>query len=103
MAFNLLYVTCSSKAESKKIARHLLRKRLVACANIFPIESVYWWKGKIGSAKENVLVLKTSKKNAARAGKEIRKIHSYTVPCIIKFNVSANRDYEKWLKGEVHG
>jgi periplasmic divalent cation tolerance protein len=40
------YITNPSKEEAKRIAKHLLDKRIIACANIFPIESMYWWDGK---------------------------------------------------------
>ncbi len=100
MAFIFVYVTTPSKKEANKIALHLLKKRLVACANIFPIESVYWWKGKIEETKECILIVKTKKENWEKVKGEIKKIHPYTVPCITKINVEANKEYEDWLRGE---
>ncbi len=32
----IIYVTTSNREEAKRIARLLLKKRLVACVNIFP-------------------------------------------------------------------
>ena len=45
MAF--VYITCKDKKEARKISRFLLEKKLIACANIFPIESMYRWEGKM--------------------------------------------------------
>lgn len=98
MSFIFVYTTNRNKNEAKKISDHLIKKKLASCTNMFPMESSYRWKGKIVSEKETVLIIKAKKENWNKLKKEIKKIHSYTVPCIIKFNVSANREYEKWLK-----
>lgn len=98
----LFYITNPSRAVARKVAQHLLRKRLIACANVLPVvDSAYWWKGKIEQTKEWALIAKTTATKAKAVEAEIRKIHPYTVPCIIKFGASANTDYERWLKSEV--
>jgi periplasmic divalent cation tolerance protein len=101
MPFIFVYVTNPNEKEAKKIAMHLLRKRLVACTNTFPIKSHYLWKEKIENAKEVVLILKTRKENFEKVKKEIKKIHPYSLPCIIKFDVEANEDFENWIKKET--
>jgi len=80
---------------------HLLKKRLAACANIFPINSAYWWKGKIENPKEFVLIVKTKKQNFEKVKQAVKKIHPYTIPCIVKIDVEANKEYENWIKQEV--
>ena len=102
MSFILVYITNPSKKVAKDVALHLLKKRLIACANIFPIESMYWWKGKIEQTKEVVLIAKTRKENFNKVKNEVKKIHPYTVPCIIKLSAEANKDYEDWLNKEMH-
>ncbi len=97
----LLYIPTSSKREASKIAKHLLAKRLVACANVFPITSLYLWKGKIVNEKEVVLLLKTFAKNFTKVKKEVEKIHSYKTPAILKIPAEANEKYVKWLKNEI--
>lgn len=101
MPFIDIWITNPSKAVAKKVALHLLKNRLGACANIFPVHSAYWWKNKIEKTHEWVLIFKTLARNYKKVEAEVRKIHPYSVPCIIKIPVSANRDYEKWVKGEV--
>lgn len=86
--------------EAKKIVKHLLKKKLIACANIFPIESFYHWKGKMESGKEFVSLLKASEKNWEKVQKEVKQLHSYEIPCIIKINAEANEEFEKWVKSE---
>ena len=96
-----VYVTNPDKKTANRIATHLLKKKMVACANIFPIDSVYWWDGKIEEAKECVLIAKTKENNWEKVKAEIKKIHPYTTPCISKINVESNEEYENWLKKEV--
>lgn len=96
-----VYITNPTKREAEKIARHLLEKRLIACANIFPVESLYWWKRKIEKAKEFVLIGKTKEKNYRRIIKEVEKIYSYSIPCVAKFPVDFNEKYKKWLIRET--
>ena len=95
----LIYITCKDKEEAKKISKHLLEKRLIACANIFPIESMYWWKGKIEEVNEHVIIAKGL--DFEKIKQEVRKIHSYDVPAILKIDAEANEEYMDWVKKEV--
>src|SRR3989344_3036074 len=45
-----VYVTCKNKQEAVNISRLLLQKKVIACSNIFPINSLYNWKGKLNEA-----------------------------------------------------
>lgn len=86
-------------AEAKKIARHLLEKRLIACANIFPIESLFWWEGKLTEEKEAAMLCKAKKESFSSIEAEVKKIHSYKVPCIVAFDWAAsNKGYAEWVK-----
>ena len=55
----IVFITCKNEKEAIKISKALLRKRHIACANIFPIKSVFRWKGKITEEDEVVLLAKT--------------------------------------------
>ena len=101
MSFVTLYVTHKNMNEAKKIANHLLKNKLIACVNYFPITSSYWWKGKITSSKEIVTILKSQTKSWKNVEKEILKIHPYDIPCIMKTVVSANTSYEAWIINET--
>lgn len=101
MSFIFVYVTNKNKAEAKRIAAHLLKKRLVACANIFPVESLYWWKGKIEKSGEHALIAKTLEKNFEKVKREVKRLHSYDIPYIAKIKVNVNKAFEKWIRDEV--
>jgi len=101
MGFVFAYITAPSKKEAERIAEYLLKKRLIACANIFPISSIYQWKGKTAKQKEVVLIAKTSSKNFERVRREVERIHPYSIPCIIRIPVNPNKKYADWLKEEI--
>jgi periplasmic divalent cation tolerance protein len=66
--YKLFYMTCKNKVEANKIAYALVKKDLVACANIIPnIKSYFKWNNKkVNIIKESVLIGKTVKKNILR-------------------------------------
>lgn len=101
MGIIFIYITCASSKEAEKISAHLFRKRLIACSNYFPIQSIYRWKGKIEKSKEFTLILKTLDKNYPAIKKEVEKLHSYSVPCITRIPVEPNEKYAKWMKKEL--
>ncbi|MEW6685184.1 MAG: divalent-cation tolerance protein CutA [Candidatus Edwardsbacteria bacterium] len=98
----LIYTTTSDKEGAEKIAQILLEKRLVACANIFPISSRYWWQGKIEQADECGMLLKTRKELYQKVEKEIKRLHSYTIPAIICWNIEkGSKEFLEWIKKET--
>jgi periplasmic divalent cation tolerance protein len=96
-------VTCASRAEARRIARALLAAKAAACVNIVgPIESHYWWQGKIELGREFLLLLKTTRRHTARVERLVREQHSYQVPEIIFVPVAAGeRHYLRWLRESV--
>ncbi|AEF96997.1 divalent-cation tolerance protein CutA [Methanotorris igneus] len=98
----LVYITASNHEVAKKIASHLLESKLVACANIFPIESMYWWRGKIENDNEVAIILKTKEKLVKKIIEEVKKLHSYTNPCIIAIPIiHGSEEFLKWIDEET--
>jgi periplasmic divalent cation tolerance protein len=51
--------TVNNKQEAEKIARKLLDERLASCVQVLgPINSKYWWRGKIDRAREWICLIK---------------------------------------------
>lgn len=94
----VVYFTASTEKEAKKISEKLIEKKLAACANYFPIQSIYWWKGKVQKGKEVAVLLKTEEKNFEKIVKRIRELHSYDLPIVEKFDVKTYPKVEKWIK-----
>lgn len=99
----IVFVTASSKKEAKKIAAGLLEKKHAACVNIISnIDSYFWWQGKIDTAKESLLIIKTRKFKLPGVIKTVKSLHSYEVPEIIAISVVAGeRSYLRWIDGSV--
>ena len=100
-SITLVYITCKNNGEAKKIANALLNKKLIVCANVFPISSMYKWKGKTENTKEIVLIAKTKPMNYEKIKNAVSRMHSYSVPCVMKIDAVANEPYYKWLMGEM--
>ena len=98
----IIYITFPNKKEALKLGKEMVKKRLVACVNIFPIDSVYWWNKKVTTDKEVVMIAKTMKKNFSKVENFIKKRHSYRVPCVIGWPVTKiNNQYKDWIIGEA--
>ncbi len=100
----VVLVTCGSSKEARKIARALVEWELAACVSMMPsaMESIYRWKGKVESAKEFLLVIKTARKRFAAVQAEVRRLHSYEVPEIIALPIAdGSRDYLSWIAESV--
>jgi periplasmic divalent cation tolerance protein len=98
----LVLVTCANVAQSKRIARAVVEERLAACANILPgtVTSIYCWKGKVESARERLLLIKTSRKRLSKLQAAVERQHSYEVPEFIVLPIAAgSRAYLKWMDG----
>lgn len=101
MAFIIIYITHPNLEEAKKVSEHLVKQKLAACANFFPITNCYWWKGKVKSEDEFVSILKTRKENWEKVKSAVMKVHPYDVPCIMKIDVEANKEFEDWVNKET--
>lgn len=101
MAFILLYVTHPSEETARRIAGEVVSVRLAACANLFPIQSAYWWDGKMESGEEWVSILKTAPYLEQRIQEFIERLHPYGTPCMMRWEVRANEAYENWILSSV--
>jgi periplasmic divalent cation tolerance protein len=93
----IIYATFKNKEDAKKICEELLNKKLISCVNYISAESSYQWENKIEHSNEIVAIMKTKKENIKQIETEIKKMHSYDIPCILNINVGANKDFEKWV------
>jgi periplasmic divalent cation tolerance protein len=100
----MVFVTCKSSAEARRIGRAVVASRLAACANVLPgkIESFYRWRGKIERARETLLLLKTTRRRWPKLRDAIRRAHSYEVPEIVALPIVAGlAEYLGWIDESV--
>jgi periplasmic divalent cation tolerance protein len=99
----LVLSTAGSQEEARKIAHALVDRRLAACVNIVPgVESVYRWQGKVETATEWLLVVKTTAAAFPTLSKALRELHSYGVPeCLMLTVEDGDAAYLEWIGESV--
>ena len=101
MSFIIIYITHKNEAAAKKVSDQLVNEKLVACGNLFPIQSAYWWQGAVQNENEWVSIVKTIPELWEKVKSKVEAIHPYEVPCIMKLEAEANEKYEAWIRGSV--
>ena len=97
------YITASNKKEAERIAKKLLNKKLIACANVISnVISYFVWKNKVQNSKEIIICGKTTSENQKKIIQIVKSLHSYSVPCVIFFDIkNGNKDFLKWVEQSV--
>jgi len=102
MEYSLIYMTSGSKREAESIARILLEKRQIACANLIPVSSLYIWKDQLQEDQEYVSILKTEQRKVHDVIEEVKKLHSYEVPDIVEIPLGEGyRPFLQWISEVV--
>lgn len=99
----VLFITTANAEEAQRIAGVLLNERKAACVNIVPrVDSLFWWQGKLDSAQESLLIVKSKASVLSEIVRLVREHHSYDVPEIIALPIiGGNQDYLEWIGKEV--
>lgn len=94
-----IFWSCRNKEEAEKLIEHLVEKRLVACASIFPaVESIYRWEGKVEKQVETKVILKTRETHFEAISDYIKKHGSYDVPEVLQVSIEkGSPEYMKWV------
>lgn len=95
-------IAFDSKDSARKMAKLLLKEKAIACANIFPVESIYTWKDELCEETEYFLLCKTIKEKYQTVSQIVEKNHSYDTPLIEAWDIDfVNKKYEDWMKKEI--
>jgi periplasmic divalent cation tolerance protein len=96
----IVYSTFSSTEQAEKIAKILLEKKLIACANILPAsKSIYMWQSKLEEAFEIIAIFKTTEDLYSKVEAEIKANHSYQTPCVLKIAVEdGSKEFLNWIE-----
>ena len=99
----LVLTTCGSAEEARNIAHGLVGRQLAACVNIVPqIESVYRWQGKIETATEWLLLIKTTSGALGDLRAALSELHSYDLPECIEIPIEGGSEaYLEWIGESV--
>jgi periplasmic divalent cation tolerance protein len=99
----LVLTTCGSVEEARKIAHALVERSLAACVNLVPqVESVYRWQGKIETAAEFLLLIKTTAGAFDKLRDALTELHSYDLPECIEISIEdGGTAYLDWIGESV--
>ena len=96
--YSMIITTTADKESAKSIARLLVENQLAACVQMFPIESVYVWQGKICEENETALFIKSKAALFSKISAAIKENHTYEVPEIIQIDITDGLpEYLAWI------
>ncbi len=94
-----VYGTFPDQETAGRLARTLVEEELIACANLFPIASVYRWKGAIEEADEWGAWLKTRRELFPALQERVRELHPYEVPALVAYEIAGGIPaYLAWIE-----
>ena len=100
--FDIVYTTLPKLRKARQLAKVLVKERLVACANIFKIDSVYRWEGELEEAREYGVILKTRAALYPQVESRIKELHPYELPAIVAFPIEeGSEEYLHWVLAET--
>lgn len=99
----LIITTAPDEAAAELIAKALIEKGGAACVNILPeMRSLYKWKGRIESGREQLLLIKARQDRYAAIEKQIEALHPYELPEIIAVSIDVGLPaYLEWVVGRM--
>lgn len=99
----IVLTTVALHETAMSMARTLVEERLAACVNVAPpVDSIYWWQGKMDHSLEYVLMIKTSAGKVDALRERLLKLHPYELPEFIVINIESSSDsYLRWIQESV--
>ncbi len=83
---------------ARAFAVALVERRIAACANLLPVQSVYRWRGALEEGREMLLVVKTTLARMRELEEFLSEEHPYEVPeCVVLQPTEVARPYLDWL------
>ncbi|MGC9157559.1 MAG: divalent-cation tolerance protein CutA [Terracidiphilus sp.] len=99
----IVLTTAANREEAARLARALVEEGLAACTTLVPgVESVYRWQGRIESASETLLLVKTGSDHLRALEARLQALHSYQTPEFLAFRADlVSQSYLDWLEASL--
>ena len=99
----IIKTTIKNKVTKSDIINELIKNDYVSCINVIEnVSSHYKWRGKVESEREDILFIKTLKRNEKLVYEVIRGIHDYETPEIITIAINnIDSSYLNWANERV--
>lgn len=100
-----VYVTAADEDQAATLARALLERGLIACANLLPgMRSFYRWEGAVQDEGEVAMLLKTASSRVDQLVEAVEELHPYDTPCVVVWPIEAgSAAYLRWVVDESGG
>ena len=96
-----MITTESSKTNSLRLAKLIVKNKLAACVSIKEIFSIYEWNDDIEETKEFEITIKSKTEYKDRLVDFLNKISSYDVPQIIYKKYYSEMKYYDWINKTI--
>ena len=99
----LVLTTLPSSEEARSFVRRLVDDRLVACGTVVDsVASVYRWEGKVETATEAQVLLKTRRARWDELRKAVERLHPYDLPELLAVPIETGlQTYLDWVGSET--
>ena len=94
--------TAPSEEEAISITSFLLEQKLIACANIFRVNSFFIWKDQKEESFEMNVKMKSNQASFAKIEKIILEKGSYEIPALIAYQITqVHKEYALWVRESI--
>jgi len=83
----LVLTTYPSRERALIAITGALSRHLAACGSVVPVDSRYWWRGRVQSETEALVLFKTVPKRVGALFRYLEEGHPYSVPEIVELDV----------------
>jgi periplasmic divalent cation tolerance protein len=99
----LVFTNLPDRSAANTLARALVERRVAACVNVLSeCTSAYRWQGKVETATEIPMVVKTTAAAYPELERAIRELHPYELPEIVAVPIcSGLPEYLDWVATET--
>ena len=98
-----VYTTCKDMAEAKALGQKIFETKAAACVDMWPVESMYYWEGKLQNITQAMLLVTTLEGKLQDVDDIISANHSYSVPLIAGVDIRRiNHEYKEWMVQTIH-
>ena len=100
---NVILLLTSEKNEdnAQNLCQAILHSKLGACVSLNNINSFYWWDGVVQDSCEVQITVKTNRLKLEKLIALIKELHSYELPEILYWNVSADQGFKDWINKSI--
>ncbi len=98
----MVSTTTDAEEKARALASEVINGKLAACAQVYPISSLYRWKGKVEQEQEWRIDFKTRGDLVDKLAERIGELHDYETPEVIAVPViSGSQAYLSWVTAQT--